>query len=129
VKVLLDTHIWIWSVLEPHRLVPRVVRKLASAEVHLSPISLWEALLLIEKKRIVVKGSADDWMARALAAGPFREAPLTFEVAAESRRLRIDHQDPADRFIAATAKVYDLTLVTADEHLLGASGFRHLANR
>jgi len=129
VKLLLDTHIWIWSLLRPDKLAPRVVRQLGSAEVHLSPISVWEALLLIEKKRIVVKGSADDWVTRALAVGPFHEAPLTFEVAAESRRLRIDHQDPADRFIAATAKVYDLTLVTADEHLLRAPGFRHLANR
>jgi PIN domain nuclease of toxin-antitoxin system len=42
-----------------------------------------------------------------------------------------DHHlgDPADRFLAATAEVYELTLVTADERLLRGKGFRTLANR
>jgi PIN domain nuclease of toxin-antitoxin system len=39
------------------------------------------------------------------------------------------HDDPADRFLAATAEVYELTLVTADEHLLRGRGFRTLANK
>jgi len=39
------------------------------------------------------------------------------------------HQDAADRFLAATAKVLDLTLVTADERLLGLGNIRTLANR
>jgi PIN domain nuclease of toxin-antitoxin system len=43
--------------------------------------------------------------------------------------VRVEHEDPADRFLAATADVYDLTLVTADERLLRGRGFRTLANR
>jgi len=39
------------------------------------------------------------------------------------------HADPADRFLAATAKVLDLTLVTADEKLLGLGSIQSLANR
>jgi PIN domain nuclease of toxin-antitoxin system len=39
------------------------------------------------------------------------------------------HQDPADRFLAATASVYDLTLVTADSRILEGSGYTTLANR
>lgn len=50
-------------------------------------------------------------------------------MAIESRRLRIKHPDPADRFIAATAKVFDLTLVTADKRLLRSKEFALLANR
>jgi PIN domain nuclease of toxin-antitoxin system len=45
------------------------------------------------------------------------EAPLTVEVARAVSSLKLPHNDPADGFIAATAKVFDLTLVTADEHL------------
>ena len=52
------------------------------------------------------------------AARTVREVPLTFEVAAASRQLRLDHEDPADRFIVATAKVFGLRLVTADTRLL-----------
>jgi PIN domain nuclease of toxin-antitoxin system len=41
----------------------------------------------------------------------------------------LGHRDPADRFLVATAKVYDLTLVTADERLMSVPGIRVLANR
>jgi PIN domain nuclease of toxin-antitoxin system len=60
---------------------------------------------------------------------PMQEAPLTHEVALASRRLKLKHQDPADRFLAATAVGYDLTLVTADRHLLRSQEFATLANR
>ena len=43
--------------------------------------------------------------------------------------IDLPHQDPADRFLAATARVYDLTLVTADERLLGSRRIATLANR
>jgi PIN domain nuclease of toxin-antitoxin system len=43
--------------------------------------------------------------------------------------VRLPHQDPVDRFLAATAIVYELTLVTADERLLRARGVPLLANR
>jgi PIN domain nuclease of toxin-antitoxin system len=57
-----------------------------------------------------------------------REAPLTHEIALVAQRLNL-HQDPADRFLAATAQVLDLTLVTADERLLGLANIKTLANR
>ena len=46
-----------------------------------------------------------------------------------SRELVVSHQDPADRFIAATAAVHELTLVTADDVLLGGRGYKTLASR
>ena len=45
------------------------------------------------------------------------------------REILPAHQDPADRFLAATAQVHDLTLVTDDRYLLGAKGFGKLSNR
>jgi PIN domain nuclease of toxin-antitoxin system len=71
----------------------------------------------------------DAWIAHKLTAVPFREAPVTYEVARETGRLRLPHRDPADRFLLATAKVFELTLVTADEHLLKARDVPMLANR
>ncbi|MCH7490203.1 MAG: PIN domain-containing protein, partial [Gemmatimonadetes bacterium] len=49
--------------------------------------------------------------------------------ATRSRKIGLAHLDPADRFLAATAKVYDLTLVTADERLLESSEFAVFPNR
>ena len=59
---------------------------------------------------------------------PYKEAPVNHEVAIQSRAIDLDHQDPADRFLAATALVYDLTLVTADERLLRSRRIPSLAN-
>jgi PIN domain nuclease of toxin-antitoxin system len=57
------------------------------------------------------------------------EAPLTHEVVLESRYIDVPHGDPADRFLVATAKVLDLTLVTADQRLFGLKSCAVLANR
>lgn len=127
-KLLLDTHIWLWALREPQRLGRRTSQTLQDPnnELWLSPISVWEAFLLLRKGRISIQGDAASWQARATAR--FREAPLTFEVALASHELNL-HPDPADRFLAATAKVFGLTLVTADERLLGLGDIATLANR
>jgi PIN domain nuclease of toxin-antitoxin system len=131
VKLLLDTHIWIWSVASPERLSRKIVASLESSknDLWLSPISVWELLLLAEKGSVQLDRPPEEWIAAAFAASPLRDAALTRDVAVESRRLPLVHQDPADRFIAATARVYDLTLVTADERLLHAGGLAVLPNR
>lgn len=115
---LLDTHVWLWGLNEPDRLPTSVRRELEAAPEppRLSPISMWEAILLAEKGRVSLLPNARTWI-RDAARG-VREAPLTFEVAAASRQLRLSHEDPADRFIVATAKVFGFRLVTADTRLL-----------
>jgi PIN domain nuclease of toxin-antitoxin system len=131
VKLLLDTHIWIWSALDRKRLSGRVTRALDSAknELWLSPISVWELLRLTEEGRVELDRPVERWIAEACAAGPLLDATLTREVAIESRNLPLLHQDPADRFIMATARVYDLTLVTADQRLQGVPGVAVIPNR
>lgn len=131
-KLLLDTHIWLWSLTAPERLSLLVSDALvdSSNELWLSSISVWEFLLLTERGRIRLQPgmSSAAWLAAALVSAPVQDAPLNREVAIRSRSLRLSHEDPADRFLAATADVYDLTLVTADERLLSGEGFRTLAN-
>jgi PIN domain nuclease of toxin-antitoxin system len=130
-KLLLDTHIWLWSVLEPKCLSPRVAEALENpeSELWLSPISIWELLILCEKGRMALDEEVEVWIRRAMRALPLREASVTFEVARETGRLPLPHRDPADHFLVATAKVFELTLVTADEHLLKARDISVLANR
>lgn len=129
-KLLLDTHIWLWALLEPERLSPAVRAALASGdnELWLSPISVWEALLLVERGRIRVEMSPSEWVEQMVRALPRREAPLTHDIAIASRGLTLQHEDPADRFLAATAKVLGLTLVTADARLAGSAEYAVLAN-
>jgi PIN domain nuclease of toxin-antitoxin system len=131
VKLLLDTHIWIWSLLEPDRLDRRVQRALTAEgnECWLSAISVWELLILVERGRVKVDSDVDGWLTEAFDRVPLKEAPLTHEIARESRLVDVSQEDPADRFIAATAKVLGLTLVTADERLLRSRSFPVLPNR
>lgn len=127
-RLLLDTHIWLWSLAEPKRLSRRVQHELRDGnnELWLSPISTWEALLLHAKGRIRLHGSLPDWVANATVH--LREAPLTHEIVVAAHQLPLPHQDPADRFLAATAETLGLTLVTADERLLGLGKIATLAN-
>lgn len=128
-KLLLDTHIWLWSLQEPSRLGKRIQQELKDEanELWLSPISTWEALTLNSKGRIRLHGNLEEWVVHS--TGPFHEAPLTHEIALAARQLPLPQQDPADRFLAATALVLGLTLVTADAGLLGLGEISTLGNR
>jgi len=127
-RLLLDTHIWLWSLREPSRLGSRVHRELQDSgnEFWISPISIWEAFILKRKGRIAIQGDLGDWVADATSK--LREAPLTREIVLASEQLPLGNH-PAGRFLAATAYVLDLTLVTADAHLLGLGEISTLANR
>jgi len=130
-KLLLDTHIWLWSLAEPSRLSKRIRAAVTRAENELwvSPISVWELLVLAERGRVKLDDEPRRWVAEALASTPAQEAVLTFEVAIRSREVTLAHPDPSDRFLVATALVYDLTLVTADNSLIDAKLCPILANR
>ncbi len=129
-KLLLDTHIWIWSVSEPQRLTRRVARELDNAQnqLWLSPVSIWETLLLHRKHRLNIPEGFSTWVTRALTTMPLNEAPLTFEVAGALSTINLAHSDPADLFLAASAKVFGLTLVTSDRNLIRAPEISVLEN-
>ncbi len=124
-EYLLDTHVWLWSLLDPDRLrkKTRALLTAPSSTLWLSPISVWETTLLVERGRLEVDTDPRRWVQDALTASGISEATLNHEVALQSFELKLKHDDPADRFIAATASVYQFTLVTADEGLLRGKGY------
>jgi PIN domain nuclease of toxin-antitoxin system len=129
VKLLLDTHIWLWALGNPAKLSKRVKAELENPanEIWVSSVSTWEALMLHAKKRIHLPVDLDGWFSRATSYS--REAPLTHEIAFLAHGLPLPHKDPADRFLAATAKLLGLVLVTQDPELLGLGDIQTLANR
>ena len=130
-KLLLDTHILVWSILNPSRLSRRAAKVIADPrnELWISPVTPWEILYLHRKGRLKLKDGPVSWFSAALSRMPFREAPLTHEVALASDLITLPHPDPADAFLAATARVYDLTLVTADDNLSRGKGYSILMSQ
>jgi PIN domain nuclease of toxin-antitoxin system len=131
VNLLLDTHIWIWALGDPKRLSRKSARELENPanQLWLSPISLWEILTLSRKGRLHPSWEAEEWIERAFRQVPVEEAPLTREVVLATAKLKLGHRDPADHFLVATALIFGLTLVTADERLIRNASVPVLANR
>jgi len=129
VKLLLDTHIWLWALGDPAKLSKRVRTELENPanEIWVSAVSTWEASMLNAKNRVQLPTDLERWFSRATAYS--REAPLTHEIAFVAHSLPLPHKDPADRFLAATAKLLGLVLVTQDPELLGLGEIQTLANR
>ena len=130
-KLLLDTHILLWSLLDPAKLTRQVAIELENPanELWLSPISIWEILILAEKGWVVLNADPIPWVREVLRKIPVKEALLNHEISIQSRILNFSHEDPADRFLAATAVVYDLTLVTADERLIASDQYTVMPNK
>ncbi len=119
-RLLLDTHIWYWYV-AGSRDLPTPLRDAiddALGSCWLSPISLWELGVLVDKRRIEIDLPYQKWVDRALGDFPVHEAAVNFEVSRRVHELEGLHADPADRFLVATALVYELALVTLDGRLV-----------
>jgi PIN domain nuclease of toxin-antitoxin system len=103
-KLLVDTHIWVWSILEPDRPSRAVIRELSQPtnEFWLSPISIWEVVLLHRKGRIKVGADVSSWVAHAVSVAPVKEAPVTSEVALALVRVKLPCDDPAHQFLFAS---------------------------
>ena len=86
----------------------------------------WEALLLNARGRVRLPLNLAEWLAEATA--PLREASFTHEIVLLAQQLPLPHRDPADRLLAATAQLMNLTLVIADDKLLGMGTIRIMKN-
>jgi PIN domain nuclease of toxin-antitoxin system len=130
VKLLLDTHIFIWAFARPNLLKKDVTEALKNQanELWLSPITVWEAAILAERGRITLDRPYSQWIDYPLTQAPFTEALLNHQIALKSREIMLPHQDPADRFLVATALIYDLVFVTADKIILDSKAVAVLSN-
>jgi PIN domain nuclease of toxin-antitoxin system len=119
VKLLLDTHVWLWAV-GGGKLKKRSRKALEDPanELWLSPVSLWELNQLYAQGKVHLDDTMEHWTEAALRELPCREAYVTNEIALEARAFAIPGADLSDRLLAATARVLGLTLLTADPNLL-----------
>ena len=118
--LLLDTHIWIWLMIEHPKLgsskvLPRIIKASKAETLRVAAISVWEVAMLESKGRITFPLSCQDWINQALGAPGIGLVPLSPEIAVESSRLPGNfHGDPADRILVATARKLGATLISDD---------------
>ena len=120
-KILLDTHVWLWSQEEPERFGKEALSTILSEETTLfiSSVSSLEVARLAWGGRLTLAGQLRTWVQETLQSLHAETIPVTSEIALAAYELpREFHRDPADRILAATAVVHDLTLMTADDRIL-----------
>ena len=120
--ILLDTHVWWWSLTEPEYLSNTAVAMIRGAktdERFIASISIWEFAMMAAKKKIELKISPAKWLSRAIDVSGMTVIDLSPDVAIDSCNLPgVFHKDPADRIIVATARIHNLTLLSKDQKIL-----------
>ncbi len=131
---LLDTHTWIWLIADSGQLTSGSKQIMTSAQengsLFGSVISIWEAANLETKGRVRLGTGIHQWLEESFADDGIQLIPLLPEIAVASTRLPGTlHRDPADRILAATARIQGLTLLTRDVRLLDYGRKGHLRTR
>lgn len=118
---VLDTHTWVWWVLEDSRMDRVAAERLdgfgASDRPYLSDISLWEVVMLVEKQRLELPMSLHEWLDAATHPRTVRVVSISAAIAADTDAARA-LRDPADRIVVATSRVLDAPLFTYDRAIL-----------
>lgn len=119
-RLLLDTHAWSWAHGQPDRppAAARAAIRSPDTLLYLSPISIYEALLLAERGRITLDRPSAEWLVAALSALPLEIVDVSVNSAVMARTLEgYVNPDPFDRFLLATAVVADLSIATKHERM------------
>lgn len=131
-KLLLDTHVWIWSQEAPEKLGNEARRLLIDGKStnYLATISVLELARLVAAGNILINKPLAVWIETAVDELHAEEVAMTREIAAEAYALPGEfHRDPADRILVATARREGLTLLTADDRILSYPHVRTLDAR
>ncbi|NER39536.1 MAG: type II toxin-antitoxin system VapC family toxin [Oscillatoria sp. SIO1A7] len=119
--IILDIHIWIWWLDNNSRLTERLRQIIASHQSNglgVSIFSCWEVEKLVEKNRLKLACSVDEWLNVALAYPGVQLLELTLPIVLKATQLEGFHNDPADQIIVATAQIHNCPLLTADTKIV-----------
>jgi PIN domain nuclease of toxin-antitoxin system len=118
-RLLLDTHIFLWYITNDHRLSPKVASAVTDAtnEVYLSVVSVWETLVKYQLGRLKLPSPADEYLRKRQEQHRIVSLPLDAAATSHLLKLPPHHRDPFDRMLVCQAIHHDLTIVTSDEQV------------
>ena len=118
-KLLLDTHVFIWMHAEPDRLSRRAKDLLIDpdTELHLSVVVAWELGIKIARERLTLPEPLEEYVMSRAARSRMSLLPIGLVHVLDAVALPAHHADPFDRMLVAQATVEGLTLVSRDESI------------
>lgn len=121
-RIVIDTHILLWSIIEKTKLNNTEIQLITEAQRNnsliISSISLWEITMLAHKKKISIFGRVVDFLEDIEKIPGIYIAEINGKTSSESIMLNNFHGDPADRLIVATTKVFSARLLTRDQKII-----------
>jgi PIN domain nuclease of toxin-antitoxin system len=116
-RILVDTHVWLWWLSAPARLHPEAVTLLADAgnTLYLSAASVWEIVIKHGLGKLTLPSSPAVLVPQAIAEDGLVPLAIEHRHALAVTTLPPVHRDPFDRLIIAQAQVEGLPVLTADE--------------
>jgi PIN domain nuclease of toxin-antitoxin system len=117
VKLLLDTHCWLWWFAQPERLSEAAIAHIVDEtnEVWFSVASIWEMGIKVALGKLPLPEQIDRYVASRMVQLGTRSLEITASHALKASALPLHHRDPFDRMLIAQAQLQDMTLVSADE--------------
>jgi PIN domain nuclease of toxin-antitoxin system len=117
VKLLLDTHVVLWSATDPGRLATPARQALedGSNDVLVSIVSAWEIAIKQSLGKLSLPRPAEQWLPDVLRRTGFEVAELGLAAALRVRSLDWHHRDPFDRLLISQALEDGYTIVTHDD--------------
>ena len=113
-KVLLDTHTFIWAITDERRLSPRARTLIASSELWWSVVSLWEAIQKAQVGRLSLPLPAGPMLTGELSANHVRLLPVSLSHVLRVEELPLHHRDLFDRLLIAQSIEEGWPIITAD---------------
>jgi PIN domain nuclease of toxin-antitoxin system len=119
-RLLLDTHVWLWWNSEPERLAPRALRQIADPrnDVFLSAASVWEMAIKRRLGKLPLPEPVTAYVARRLESDAVTPVAVTHGHAAGVETLERLHRDPFDRMLIVQARHEGFRLLTVDDRVL-----------
>jgi PIN domain nuclease of toxin-antitoxin system len=118
-RVLLDTHCWLWMVAAPDRFTPEARERLESpkTDLYLSSASVWEIVIKHALGRLHLPTRPAEYLPSRVVATRTTPLPVEHGHALRVGELPPLHRDPFDRMLVAQAQVEGLPILTADPQL------------
>ncbi len=115
-KLLLDTHVWLWSLVSPDRLLPSVAGLLSDAEndLYLSAASCWEIAIKYQRGKLPLPEHPEDFIGPRLLRDGIHGLQVSLQHATRVARLPMVHRDPFDRLLVSQSQIEEIALISAD---------------